>query len=174
MTPDRRRLLAVIGDASAPEDDPRYVGARALGRLAVDAGFRVVTGGHGGVMEAASRGAHESERYREGDVIGILPGPDGAQANPWVDIALPTGLGHMRNGLVARADVVVAVGGGAGTLNEMTFAWMHQRPLVALDVGVGWSSEMAGRTFDQRQAQPVLRATTAAEAIAAALDLLTQ
>ena len=172
MDRTRRPLLAVIGDASVAEDDPRYVGARALGRLAVDAGFRVVTGGHGGVMEAASRGAHESTRYGAGDVIGILPGPDATGANAWVDIALPTGLGHMRNGLVARADVVVAVGGGAGTLNEMTFAWMHQRPLVALDVGLGWSSEVAGRVFDTRQTQPVLRATTAEEAVAAALDCM--
>ncbi|MEC7751248.1 MAG: acyl-CoA synthetase [Myxococcota bacterium] len=172
MDRKRRPLLAVIGDASVAEDDPRYVAARALGRLAVDANFRLVTGGCGGVMEAASRGAHESERYQEGDVIGILPGPDDAKANPWVDIALPTGLGHMRNGLVARADVVVAVGGGAGTLNEMTFAWMHRRPLVALDVGIGWSSEMGGRILDPRQDQPIQRANRPEEAIEMGLRLL--
>lgn len=172
MPQPRRLLLAVIGDASVPEDDIRYRQARELGRLAVDAGFRVVTGGNRGVMEAASRGAHESEAYKEGDVLGILPGKDTEKANPWVDIALPTGLGHMRNGLVARADVVVAVGGGAGTLNEMTFAWMYKRPLIALDVGAGWSGEIAGRSFDQRQEAVVIRAETAAEAIEAALGLL--
>lgn len=146
----RRLLLAIIGDASVPESDPRYDLAREIGRLGVDAQFRILCGGLGGVMEAACRGAHESAGYREGDTLGLLPGFDPVAANPWVDIAIPTGLEHLRNGLVANADAVIAIGGGAGTLSEIAFAWMLKRPVIALD-SEGWSGKLAGRPLDARR-----------------------
>lgn len=145
----RRALVAVIGDAGVQEGSPAYDAARAVGRLLVDAGFRVVTGGLGGVMEGACRGAHESASYREGDTIGIVPHADPEEANPWADIAIATSLDHSRNTLVANADAVVAVGGGAGTLSEIAFAWMYKRLIVALTVS-GWSAELAGRRLDRR------------------------
>jgi uncharacterized protein (TIGR00725 family) len=124
-------VVAVIGNSQASAEALRI--AEQLGRLVVERGWRLVTGGLGGVMEAAARGAHQARRYREGDVIGILPGSDPALANPWVDIAVPTGMGHARNVLVvATADAVVAIGGGAGTLSEMALAWQLGRPLVGL------------------------------------------
>ena len=95
-------------------------------------------------MEAACKGAHASARYREGDTIGVLPHFDPAEANPWVDIVLATGLDHARNGLVANADAVVAVGGGAGTLCEMTFAWMYKRLIVAVAVPGAGARSSAG------------------------------
>jgi uncharacterized protein (TIGR00725 family) len=73
----------------------------------------VVTGGLGGVMEAACRGAREAG----GTTIGVLPGSDRSAANPYVDVAMPTGLGEARNALVVRAaDALVAIGGAYGTL----------------------------------------------------------
>jgi len=145
----RRPTLAVIGDGTVGADSEVYAAAREVGRRAVDAGFRVVSGGLGGVMEAACRGAHESARYREGDTLGLLPGADADAANAWVDVVVATGLGHGRNAIVARADAVVAVGGGAGTLSELAFAWIHGRPIVALELP-GWSHELAGRKLDAR------------------------
>ena len=166
-------MMAVVGNGQLAHDDPRYLAARALGKLAVDHGFRVLCGGMGGVMEAACRGAHESGSYREGDTVGLLPGNLAASANPWVDIAIPTGLGHLRNGLVASAAAVVAVGGGAGTLSEVAFAWMQRRPIVAL-VADGWSGELAGRSLDDkpRLHGPIARAADPQEAIALVVSLL--
>ena len=70
-------------------------------------------------MEAACRGA----RSRGGLTVGLLPGTDREEANGWVVLALPTGLGEARNALVVRAaDAVVAIGGGWGTLSEIAFA----------------------------------------------------
>ena len=146
---DRRAIVSVVGDAGAAPDSAHYEAARELGRLLVDAGLRVMTGGLGGVMEAASRGAHESPAYREGDTIGLLPHAHARDANRWVDIALPTGLDYARNGLVAKADAVVAVGGGAGTLSEIAFAWMYKRLVVALELP-GWSADLGDKRLDAK------------------------
>jgi len=149
----RRSIVSVVGDAGAAPGSEHYALARALGRLLVDASFRVMTGGLGGVMAAACRGAHDSDRYREGDTIGILPHADPRHANEWVDIVLPTGLDHGRNAIVANADAVIAVGGGAGTLSEIAFAWLYKRLIVAVEV-TGWSADLAGRRLDHRIRHP--------------------
>jgi uncharacterized protein (TIGR00725 family) len=82
-------------------------------------------------------------------VIGLLPGGDPGAANPHVDVALATGLGHVRNALVAHADAVVAIGGGAGTLSELALAWVHDRLVIAFRAG-GWSGKLAGTRLDER------------------------
>lgn len=109
--------IAVIGASGATEEQERA--AEEVGRGLAAAGAIVITGGGGGVMAAASRGADSAG----GTVVGILPGLDRAAANAWVGIALPTGLGDLRNGLIARAaQAVVAVGGAYGTLSEIALA----------------------------------------------------
>jgi uncharacterized protein (TIGR00725 family) len=82
-------------------------------------------------------------------VIGLLPGTDSDGANSFVDVAIPTGLGHGRNIIVAQADAVVAVGGGAGTMAEIAFAWMHKRLILAFRVD-GWSGRVADTRIDER------------------------
>jgi len=122
-----RAVCAVAGGSSCSREES--AAAREVGRLLARAGFLVVTGGLGGVMEAASRGAREEG----GLVIGLLPGADAADANPFVDVALPTGLGDGRNALVASAgDALVAVGGGLGTLSEVALALRRGTPVVGL------------------------------------------
>jgi hypothetical protein len=95
----------------------------------------VVTGGLGGVMAAASRGAREAG----GTTLGVLPGLDRSDANEWVDVAVPTGMGEARNALVVRAaDALVAVGGAWGTLSEIALARKAGKPVA----GVGsWELE---------------------------------
>lgn len=121
------RLVSVAGpsDAEAAE----LAEAEEVGARLADAGFWVVTGGLGGVMEAASRGA----KSRRGSTVGVLPGTEASRANGWVDLALPTGLGKLRNGLVARLGLaLVAVGGGHGTLTEVGFALELGRPVLGI------------------------------------------
>lgn len=169
-SPDRRRTVAVIGDGGVAADSPKYVLAREVGGLLCGRGFRVVTGGLGGVMEAASLGAHESPAWTPGSVIALLPGFDPDHANPYADVVLPTGLDHLRNALVAQADAVVAIGGGAGTLTEIGLAWIYRRLIVALRVE-GWSGELADRRIDERIRHPeivddrVFGASDAVEAV---------
>jgi uncharacterized protein (TIGR00725 family) len=131
-----------------------------VGRLLAEAGAVVVCGGLGGVMEAACRGA----RSAGGLTLGILPGRDRREANAFVEVAVPTGLGEARNALVVRAaDVVVAVGGAYGTLSEIAFALKGGTPVVGL------------RTWElARGGEPdagIRQASSAAEAAVTALEL---
>jgi len=123
----RTPYVAVVGpgDASARELEA----AEQVGAQLAAAGAVVVTGGLGGVMEAACRGA----RSRHGTTLGILPGDDRDAANGWVQVAVATGMGELRNGLVVRAaDALVAIGGGHGTLSEVALALKLGRPVVGL------------------------------------------
>jgi uncharacterized protein (TIGR00725 family) len=120
--------IAVVG-ASSPTD-AQLQAAEAVGQILGAAGAVVITGGRGGVMAAASRGARQAGAI----VLGVLPGSDRSQANEWVTVALPTGLGELRNGLVVRAaDAVVAVGGAYGTLSEIALALAAGTPVVGFD-----------------------------------------
>lgn len=143
------RYVAVCGPG-APEDAVART-AEEVGRLLARRGAVLVCGGLGGVMEAACRGAREAG----GITVGILPGHDRAAANAFVDVALPTGMGEMRNALIVRsADAVIAVAGEYGTLSEIALALKTGVPVV----GVG--------TWD---VPGVRRAETAEEAVIAAL-----
>jgi uncharacterized protein (TIGR00725 family) len=132
--------------------------AEEIGRLLAERGAALVCGGLGGAMEAACRGA----RSAGGTTVGILPGLDRALANPFVDVALPTGLGEGRNVLVVRAaDAVIAVGGAYGTLSEIALALRAGTPVVGLHT---WELVRQG----QRD-EGVIRAADAREAVGLAL-----
>jgi len=120
--------VAVVGpgDASPTEIES----AELVGRAIAERGHVLVCGGLGGVMEAAARGASKAG----GTAVGILPGNDRAAGNEWLTIAIPTGLGELRNGLVIRAaDVVIAVGGAYGTLSEVALALKTGVPVIGLE-----------------------------------------
>jgi uncharacterized protein (TIGR00725 family) len=125
---DRPPYVAVVGAGDATPEQART--AEEVGARLAQAGAIVVNGGRGGVMAAASRGAQQAG----GTVVGFLPGSDRAAANEWVTIALPTGLGELRNGLIVRsADVVIAVGGAYGTLSEIALALAAGVRVLGLD-----------------------------------------
>ena len=147
----RKRIrIAVIG-GSRPGRQALDM-ALEVGRLIVRSGAVVVCGGLGGVMEAASRGAREEG----GLVVGILPGNSPADANPWVDIPIATGLGYTRNSLVVmNADAIIAVDGEYGTLSEIAYGLIQGKKVVGL------------RTWDVRG---VTVAETAEEAVRLAIE----
>jgi uncharacterized protein (TIGR00725 family) len=141
--------IGVLGPGEASAD--QLAVAEELGARLADLGATVVCGGLGGVMEAACRGA----KSRRGRTVGLLPGLDRSEANGWVDVAIATGLGELRNGLIVRAsDALVAVGGGPGTLSEIGFGLKLGR----LVIGIG--------TFE---IDGVVQVATAAEAASLAL-----
>ena len=127
--------VAVCGPGDPEAGADALAEAESAGRAIAGAGAALVCGGLGGAMAAACRGAAEAG----GLTIGLLPGTDRAAANPWVRVALPTGVGELRNGLIVRAaDAVVAIRGGWGTLSEVALARKLGRPVV----GVGpWQLE---------------------------------
>ena len=103
--------IAVCGPGEA--SDAELAAAEDVGARIAEARAVLVCGGLGGVMEAACRGA----RSRGGMTVGLLPGDRHDDANGWVQLALPTGLGEVRNALIVRAaDAVMAIGGSWGTL----------------------------------------------------------
>jgi uncharacterized protein (TIGR00725 family) len=150
--------VAVIGPGDAAADE--LEAAEEVGRLLAEAGAVVVCGGLGGVMEAACRGA----RAAAGLTVGILPGRSRRDANPFVEVAVPTGLGEARNALVVRsADAVVAIGGAYGTLSEIALALKGGTPVVGLRT---WELARGGRADTG-----VVHAESAEEAARTALDL---
>ena len=138
------RYVAVVGPGEASAEEAEI--ASAVGAGLARSGAIVVTGGRGGVMAAASRGAAESG----GTTVGILPGTSRAEANEWVQVALPTGLGELRNGLIVRAaDAVIAVGGAYGTLSEIALALKTGVPVI----GVGtWDIDGVDRVGSAQEA----------------------
>lgn len=121
------RYVAVVGASQATPDD--LADAEEVGRRLGEVGAIVICGGRGGVMAAASKGCAGVG----GTVIGMLPGEDRSDANAWVTIAIPTGLGELRNGLIVRtADALIAVGGAYGTLSEIALGLAADKPIFSL------------------------------------------
>lgn len=166
----RRRAVAICGTGSpGPEVVPL---AEELGRIVVAAGFNLVCGGMGGVMEAAARGGWRARALgAAGSVIGILPTERLDSGNPYCDVVIPTGMGIARNALVVRAaDVVVLVGGGAGTLSEAAYAWQLDKPLIALESSGGWAARLADQVVDDRRNDRIHRAASPADVLVLALE----
>jgi uncharacterized protein (TIGR00725 family) len=133
-----RVVIGVMGPAAC--DDATAALARAVGRGIAERGAVLLTGGRSGVMEQACRGAKDAG----GTTLGILPGAgaDDSPPNPFVDLAVFTGLGEARNSVnVCASDAIIAIGGGFGTLSEIALALKARKPLVLLG---SWTFEMDG------------------------------
>jgi uncharacterized protein (TIGR00725 family) len=172
----RPYLITVIGkSAKDPNDPPSAEALRAaelVGANIAGAGAILITGGLSGVMEAASRGAKRAN----GLVIGMLPGFRKEDANKYVDVAITTGMGWMRNTLTVRAaDAVIMISGGIGTLNELTVAY-QDKPTVVLEGSGGWSDRIreiayGGKHLDESGSATLHFASTPQEAVDLALRL---
>src|SRR5262249_52876054 len=112
-----RMPIGVIGPRDA--DGVQLRAALRVGELLGDCGLFVICGGRHGVMQAVSEGVARVG----GCAIGLLPGVDVADANPFLSVAIATGIGEARNALIARASLaLVAIGDSFGTLSEVALA----------------------------------------------------
>ncbi|MDQ3752452.1 MAG: TIGR00725 family protein [Actinomycetota bacterium] len=148
--------IGVVGSGDPSPEEALL--AVEVGCAVARSGALLVCGGLGGVMEAACRGA----KSEGGTTVAILPGAGRRDANPYVDVAIATGMGEMRNALLVRAcDALVAVAGEFGTLSEIAFALKTGVPVV----GIGtWELSRPGRVSDA-----IERVDSAAEAVEAAM-----
>jgi len=122
-----------------------------IGVIIAKMGCVLVCGGLDGVMTAVSKGAKEAG----GLTIGLLPGKDKTDANPYIDIALPTSIGFARNAMVAcSADIIVALPGSHGTSSEISYGLVYKRPVI--DLG-GWNHEGMIKVNNIEEAEQKLR-----------------
>lgn len=120
-------FIGVIGAGTCSKKI--YNLAYEVGKYIAKAGVILVCGGLGGVMEGAAKGAKENK----GVTVGILPGVDKTEANPYIDIPVVTGIGEARNLVVIRSsDAVIALPGQFGTLSELAFCLKMEKPVVGL------------------------------------------
>ncbi len=130
----RNRKIIAVCCAGKPSEREKTL-AYQVGCEIAKNGAIVVCGGLMGSMEAVAKGAKESG----GTTIGIIPTTNRSDANAWIDIVIPTGLGHGRNNIVvATADGIIGVGGSWGTLSELSIAVKMGKPVAVLD---GWKAE---------------------------------
>jgi len=124
----KRKIIAVIGGSEASEKHLKI--AEQVGRLVAEHDAILVTGGMGGIMNAASKGAKDAN----GLVIGVLPTLDKESANAYVDIPIATGLNQARNCIIARTcDCAIAINGKYGTLSEIAYCLMYEVPVIGID-----------------------------------------
>jgi uncharacterized protein (TIGR00725 family) len=149
-------IIGVIGGEQASVR--ALAQAEAVGAELARRGCTLICGGRGGVMEAACRGA----RSAGGLTIGVLPGTDRAEMNPYVDLPIVSGVGRARNLIIVlSADAVIAIDGGYGTLSEIGYALQYAKPLVGLST---WSLTQAGV-----EGIPMLLSEDPVEAVALAM-----
>jgi len=166
----KKRQILVIGNNTNGCTSKHEKLAYEVGAEIAKSDSVLITGGLGGVMAAASHGAHDAN----GLTVGIIPQDDATMANEFCDVVIPTGMGLARDFLNAlTADGIIIVGGGSGTLSEVCAAYMHKKPMVAIK-NIGGSVEPYIDGFlDHRENIKIIGADTPQDAVKKILELLT-
>lgn len=157
---DIKAIVSVIG---ASEIDKKIEEKTIeIGRLLALNNYAVACGGLSGVMEAICKGVKENG----GLTIGIIPYTEKSRANKYVDIIVPCPFSQARNVVVVlTGDICLAISGKAGTLSEICFAWIYNKPLIALSSVPGWSSKIANQKVDDRRNDMIYGVKTPIEVI---------
>ncbi|RED42914.1 hypothetical protein DFQ10_10799 [Winogradskyella eximia] len=143
--------IGIIGPNKSVCGNDLYDFGENLGKVIAKKDRVFLNGGAGGFMEAVCKGVKSSKETFDGQTIGILQGDNAEEANEFIDIAIPTGMGIARNMiLVNSSDIIIAAGGGAGTLSELAFAWQKKKIVLCVTEFGGWSKELAGKNLDHR------------------------
>ena len=149
----KRVQILVVGSDSDHCTEHACKLAYEVGEEVALKGAVLITGGLGGVMEAASKGA----KARGGLVVGIIPQDEKRYANAYCDVVIPTGLGHSRNFVTAYSgDAVIVVGGGVGTAIEAGVAYQKGKPIIAIKGSGGTADKIGGKYLDDRQLVEVM------------------
>ncbi len=143
--------ITIIGSNTSACTDELYEIAFLLGKRLAPINHYLFNGGMGGVMEAVCKGVFEV-KDRKAFTIGILPNLDKTEGNKYLDVTIPSGIGFARNTiLIASADIVIALGGGAGTLSEIAFAWQYNKIVYCFEGADGWSKVLSNTNLDNRK-----------------------
>jgi uncharacterized protein (TIGR00725 family) len=162
--------VLVVGYNSEHCTEHAYKMAYEVGEEVALQGAVLITGGLGGVMEAASKGAES----RGGIVVGIIPQDEKRYANPYCDVVISTGLGESRNFVTAYSgDAVIVVGGGIGTAIEASVAYRRGKPIVAIKGSGGTADKIGGQYLDDRRIVKVMEEESPHAAVEKALRALT-
>lgn len=165
-----KKLISVCGSDVGDDKLSRYALKTAfeVGRLIAKKGGVIVCGGHGGVMEAVCKGA----KQENGVTVGIMP-YENDNVNEYVDIAIPTDIGNARNIFVARAgDVTIAIGGRWGTLSEIAFRMISEKPLILIKGTGGCVDEIISGNIMQDIESKFVIAESAEDAVKKAFELI--
>lgn len=143
--------IGIIGSNESQCSKELYEFAHSLGVFLGKRGCTVLNGGMQGTMEAVAKGV-KSIKKTTSKVVGILPFDNSLKANKYLDITIPTGIGFARNSvLVLSSDIIIALGGGAGTLNEISYAWQFGKKVFCYTGADGWSKKLANQNLDSRK-----------------------
>lgn len=160
-------IVSIIGASEIDKETEDK--AIEIGRLLAENDYAVVCGGLSGVMEAVCKGAKQGG----GLTIGIIPYKDKNPANKYCDIVIPVPFSQARNIVVVLSgDACIAIAGKAGTLSEISFAWIYGKPIVALTSVDGWSSKLANKRLDNRRDDMIYGVETPQEAVTKVIELM--
>lgn len=167
----QRFQIAVVGnDVNSRFDVPirRLKIAEEIGGEIAKRGAILICGGRLGVMKAASKGAKDAG----GITVGILPSDSKNEANEFIDVVIPSGMGKgMRDALIIRAsDAIIAIGGGVGTLREITLAYSYEKPVIGIKGEGGWTDKLIGSFLDERKYVRIIPANSPKEAVEVAIQ----
>ncbi len=167
--PKRIQILIIGHNTNGCTEEHSKI-AYQTGSEVAKAGHVLVTGGLGGVMEAASHGARDSN----GLTVGIIPQADASMANKYCDIVIPTGMGLTRDFLTAlSADGIIIIGGGSGTLSEICAAYMHKKPMVSIRKMGGVNEQFIDNYLDHRKNIKIIGVDNPTQAVEKILELIT-
>jgi hypothetical protein len=165
---DRRIQLVVIGSAADHCTEEARLLAYRVGSEAARRGAVLLTGGLGGVMESACRGARENH----GITVGIIPQDETHYANEYCDVVVATGIGWARDFATAySADAIILIGGGAGALIETCAGYLKGKPIIAIEGSGGTADRVKGTFLDERKDVMILSERDPEKAVARAMEL---
>jgi uncharacterized protein (TIGR00725 family) len=167
---NKPKQISIVGPNDSGCTPEMYTFGQKLGTKLARAGYHIVCGGMGGIMEAVCQGVRSVSSPQRGICVGIIPGSDRSEANPHCDVVVPSGIGLARNTqVVLSGDIIIAIAGGAGTLSELAYAWQFGKTVLCVCGFGGWSEKVAGTQLDPRK-KDLLRPVNSVEEIMAYLN----